>query len=271
MNAETSERSSEDRSKALLVNGALHGAAPTVRTPSQRVLPVAGELAFHYQPIFDASGRAVVHEALVRWHRPGGGVQAPVDFLPSLLEPERISGFTAFTIACAVSTLEQNPRLDCISINLSPDQLCMDSTRDRFDRLSHESRERLMIEVTEDPIPDLESYHLSIGEIANLGVNIVLDDVVPEDIEQRLLNGLAVSGVKFDRSVLPRLIGPRAEPAAASVLKALRQLKLHVTIEGIDDIAALPHLASLGATRFQGFGLAMPGPYLNADQQVGRH
>jgi len=270
VNADTSERSSEDPNKALLVNGALHGAAPSVRIESKQVLPVAGELAFHYQPIFDAGGQAVIHEALVRWHRPGGGVRAPVDFLHSLLEPERIAGFTAFTIACAVSTLEQNPGLHCISINLSPNQLCMDSTLERLDGLSEGSRERLMIEVTEDPITDRESYHLGIGEIANLGVNVVLDDVVPEDIEQRLLNGLAVSGVKFDRSVLPRLIGPRAEPAASLVLKALRQLKLHVTIEGIDDVAALPQLASLGATRFQGFGLAMPGPYLNAEHRVGR-
>jgi Amt family ammonium transporter len=224
--------------------------------------PDISDLVFYYQPIFGVTRRPQIYEALVRWLAPDGSVRGPDSFLHTLLSKDRADAFTEHTIECTAKALTQHPDLPCISVNLSPAQLCRLSTLDHIATLDPEVRRRLMIEVTEDPITNREAYCLCIGEAARLGVNLVLDDIVPEDVESRLFPKLPVSGIKLDRSVLPGLICDEPDPRLLALIRHFRRQKLTITVEGVDTPARLPRLIWLGADRFQGFGLGMPAPTL---------
>lgn len=222
-------------------------------------------LAFYYQPIYGTDGRPVIHEALVRQLGPDGRVSAPVAILDRLLSPENIGRFTEFTIEKAAETLSCNPDAGIISINLSPEQLCRTETLLQLASLPTNLRQRLTVEITEQELTDAEAYRLYAGEIANLGVSLVLDDLLPHEIEERLLPGLAVGGVKLDRSLLPRVLAGKADAEMHRSMKHLTSLRLSITVEGLDSVDQIGLLSRCGADRFQGFGLGMPAPTLRGN------
>lgn len=224
------------------------------------------DLLFYFQPIFGIARKPLIHEALVRWAGPDGSIRSPALFLDALLESDLAGAFTELTIERAASVLSRYPAVGSISINLSPAQLCRPATLSQIASLPMYLRRRLVLEITEQDISDREAYRLCTGEAANLGVSLVLDDVVPEEIDRRLLPQLAIGGVKLDREVLPRLLGDQPDPEVRAMIRELRRLKLSITVEGIDNPTRIPVLMRLGADRFQGYGLGMPAPTLWSGQ-----
>src|SRR5690625_1346483 len=156
--------------------------------------------------------------------------------------------------------LEAQGHTMCISINLSPHQLCGTEAWQLLRALPARTRECLIIEVTEDALPGKEEYQLVLGETAALGIDIILDDLVPATAGERLLPALPVSGVKLDRSLLSALCNAGETSPVASFVRQMLEEGLTVTAEGISDPAQLSLLGRLGITRFQGFGLGTPRP-----------
>ncbi len=231
------------------------------------------DLFYYYQPILGNDGQPVIYEALVRWLNPEGIILPPVHFLQGLLsgDDDTVNAFTAHTIDSAAAALTDNDHIYWLSINLSPAQICRHETLAHLASLPHALRRRLMIEITEDKLPERETYSLWLGETAALGIDLVLDDVKPDDLPQRLLKHLPVEGVKLDRSLLPLLTGPNPDRELVETVRSLRRLKLSVTAEGVEHVRQLEPLTALGCNRFQGFGLGMPLPGLHRLPQMPAH
>ena len=219
-------------------------------------------LFFHFQPVMNGRRQPVWFEALLRWRDASGIIRPPAAVLPELLNgsAETLDAFTAHTVHQAAAALTASERAVRISINLSPAQLCREATVNLLASVPRRLRRRLIVEITEEVFPDREVYRLFIGETASLGVEVVLDDLVPEAISERLPPVLPVSGVKIDRSLLHGLNTITDGCALARLILQMRAEGMHVTVEGVSSAAQLRRLQQLGAGHFQGFGLAMPRP-----------
>lgn len=224
--------------------------------------PRLQELTFYLQPITGSDGRTpAAFEALVRWPWPDGTVRGPLDFLGALLHGDRIEAFTRFSIIKLATLLAEHPAAPPLHLNLSPLQLSLPDTERLLHDLRPSIRSRLRVELTEQRIPDLEAYAAQVRRLAGMGVGILLDDIRPAELPERLPDRLPVLGVKLDRSVLDELLTHPDGPAARTS-RLLARRGLTVTAEGIEDAGVLPHLRRLGITHFQGFGLARPQPDL---------
>lgn len=232
--------------------------------------PALNELFFHYQPIFGLAMKPVTYEALVRWRNPEGLILAPAHFLASLLDDDEdtLAEFTALTIDTAAAVLHRSEQMPRVSINLSPAQICRHETLAQLASLPERVLRRLVIEVTEANLPERETYSLWLGETASLGVDLILDDLVPEDFESRLLPRLPVAGVKLDRQLLPALLQPEPDLQLLEAVRSLRRLQLSVAVEGVEHHSQLETLSRYGFDRFQGFGLGMPLPAPGARHSV---
>ena len=235
------------------------------------VVPAAlNELFFHFQPIFGPALKPIMYEALVRWRNPQGVILAPEHFLQPVLNgsEDSLTAFTALTIDAAAAALRDNGGMPRVSINLSPLQICRHETLAHLANLPDELRCRLVIEVTEQNLPEREVYSLWLGETAALGVDLVLDDLVLDGIESRLLPRLPVEGVKFDRQLLPQLLVSEPDVQLLEAIRGLRRLQLSLTAEGIEHPSQVEALSRLGINRFQGYGIGMPLPANGARSEL---
>lgn len=234
---------------------------PTPRTPRLQ------DLRFQFQPVValsDGDGVGTWFEALVRWHLPDGTIQGPPAVLPYWLGPTRRHAFTTFTLHQAARVLAAHPALH-LSVNLSPEQLVHPGTVPALRSLRREVRQRLVIELTEQRIHDLHGYWRALEEVRSLCAAIVLDDVSFDDLAWRFRPGAPIDGVKFDRELLPALLGgPRADEAQA----LLDRVRAHAAVrvaEGVEDPAALARLTASGVSHAQGFGIGAPSAALGTD------
>lgn len=216
------------------------------------------QLEFQYQPVFEASGSVAWYEALVRRRLPDGTLQSPAQFLDDFLQPSRMPAFTRFTLTSAMSLLRHVDTLT-LSVNLSPEQIAVAGTDGFLHEVPQAQRARLYIEVTEDRVDRFEEYFSSIVLLADLGYPVLLDDIVPGSLGDRWRADLPVCGVKLDRSALPSLT-TRLDQAALAFMAELCSTFRTVIVEGIEEPARVTQVRRLGATHFQGFGLARPGP-----------
>ncbi len=234
---------------------------PEAETGAKQRTPAVTDLQFYFQPIFGITRRPLMYEALVRWQDSTGAVHAPAAFLDGLLATENSATvFTSHTIEAAATVLSNYAELPAVSINLSPAQICRNETLAHLESLPYVLRRRLIIEVTEEVITEREPYCLWLGETAALGIDLILDDLMPADLDNRLLPHLPVAGVKLDRSLLPTLLAPEPDRALLQTVRDLRRLKLSVAVEGIEDGSVFTRLVKLGFDRFQGYGLGAPLP-----------
>lgn len=224
--------------------------------------PTLTALTYQYQPVVSLEPEhASWHEALVRWTLPDGTIRGPLDILPYWLVPTRRASFTRFTLQRAAHTLHRNPGAS-VSINLSPEQVVDPAALETLRTLHPSLQRRIILELTEQPIPNPGAYAHALAAIREQCAFVLLDDVTADDLGKRLRHGSSVDGVKLDRSVLPALLGGERHTAAMGLLEEARERFGIVVAEGVEDPAAIEALAELGVTHVQGFGIGTPSPRL---------
>jgi EAL domain-containing protein (putative c-di-GMP-specific phosphodiesterase class I) len=227
--------------------------------PQDARFPEIEDLVFYFQPIFGTDGVLRSYEALIRWVTESGSVRGPLDILPYHLHPDRIEAFTDFTIDSAAGLLTSRPDIPAVSINLSHQQISSWATVDSLAALPPEIRCRIQVELTEDRITDRDTYLRSVCQLSSLNIAVVLDDVTPQDSDERLVWSLPIRGVKLDRSLLPQLLRGQ-DPALNHFVYRLHAQQLQITAEGLGSPLWIPRLRKLGIEYFQGFGLGIPAP-----------
>jgi len=222
-----------------------------------------GQLVVRYQPVRDLRRRRWAGtEALVRWQHPEDGQLAPDEFI--LLAESRglIREVDGYVLDRAVAAC--SGRRGWLAVNVSPHTLADPGwatfvgdtlARHRF------APRRLVLEVTERVILDLDRVQPVMRELQALGVRIALDDFGTGYSSLGYLTELPVHFIKVDKSLVRNVAEhPRNAMVVESILVLARHLGLEVVAEGIEQEAERRWLLANGCRYAQGFALARPAP-----------
>ena len=244
-----------------------------------------GEMAVHYQPVFDVSTDAVVGaEALVRWQHPKHGLLMPGDFIEVAEQNGSIVdiGRAVLMESCRVASVFMARGLAGfqISVNVSPRQF-----RDRdglLEDVTNALRETglspqaLTLEITESSLlDDVDGAADLVRRVRAIGVNVVLDDFGTGFSSLSYIKDIPVSGLKLDQSFIADVCEPRTVTVIRAILDIAREFGITVTAEGVEDAEQLAALKSLGCRLAQGhyYSDAIPDAALlrAATRRFGRH
>ncbi len=234
------------------------------------------DLELRYQPVVDLrSGQVTRAEAVLRWRDDADGTRLPLEFLELAEHSGLIQPLTRWILseaAAAARTLAEAGRPMVLSTNLSVRNL-FDPDLPTFLALLVSSgeldTELLELEVgetelTDDPVRAAEV----LGELAGIGLRLVVDDFGTGFTSLSALRQLPLAGLKIDRGFVANVTSAPADAAIVrSTIELCHELGLRVGADGVSDAETLSTLAGFGCDHAQGTHLSGPVPL---DQLGGR-
>jgi diguanylate cyclase (GGDEF)-like protein/PAS domain S-box-containing protein len=227
-----------------------------------------GELLLHYQPIFDASTRAMVGvEALLRWQHPSRGLLPPDEFIAIAERTGQIVPVGAWVLrqACLdLRRLRAERRQDLrVSVNLSARQLQEPELVDTIRAITRETGvdpRHLELEITESvAMQNAEATLATLKALKEMGVSLAVDDFGTGYSSLLYLTRFPIDTVKIDRQFVGNVT---SDPGAAAVVGAVvalaHSLQLKTVAEGVETVEQRDFLLSHMCTEVQGFLYARP-------------
>lgn len=226
-------------------------------------------LALYYQPKLALSSRRIDGaEGLVRWRHPVRGMVPPDDFIALAEETGNIRRLTRWALATGIEQARrwkeagQDLR---VSVNVSARDLDdTDLPRRVSELLSlHQvAPERIVLEVTESAVMDKPGPAIeTLRRLADLGIDLAIDDFGVGQSSFAYLRQLPVRELKIDKTFIMRLAdAPVDRTIVRSIVELGHHLGYRVTAEGVDNLAALDYLASIGCDHAQGWHIAKALP-----------
>ncbi|MCB0957200.1 MAG: bifunctional diguanylate cyclase/phosphodiesterase [Ilumatobacteraceae bacterium] len=227
-----------------------------------------GEIGAYFQPVVDLrTGEVVAVEALARWWTPEG-VREPDRFLQPLGRAGLLGALFDRILDDGLAHLSQfravspNLRLAVnIEFDSKADNSLLSSIVERLQRhgipaeaLSIELSERQTFELTEAIRNDLIA-------VADLGVQLMLDDFGTGFASLETLTSLPISGVKLDRRFTGQVVNGDREPVVVKAMIAMAaEAGLSVIAEGIETQLQCDRLVRMGCRLGQGYLFALPQP-----------
>jgi EAL domain-containing protein (putative c-di-GMP-specific phosphodiesterase class I) len=237
------------------------------------------ELQLHYQAKLRLADRHIDGcEALVRWPHPVRGTVPPDSFIPLAEETGNIRPLTRWALATAIVQAREWARRGHalrVAVNLSARDLDDAELPQRIAGLlaAHDVPARaLVLELTESAVMiDPTSAVRSLGQLADLGIDLAIDDFGVGQSSFAYLRRLPVREIKIDRSFTRGLGTAAGDPdLVASIVDLGHRLGYRVTAEGVETTAALDALAAMGCDHAQGFRIARPSPAAVLEALLGR-
>lgn len=230
------------------------------------------EFCAWFQPqICTDTGAVCGFEALARWNHPISGIVAPNEFLPLIRSAGKSDQLTAKILHDALAALAEWDRagfcIQTVGVNFSSDDLRDPNlvTRIQWHLDQHEiSPERLCIEILETVMATSadDTVIRNIGQLAELGCKIDLDDFGTGHASISSIRRFAVQRLKVDRSFITKVDSDIDQQRMVNaILLMAEQLNLEVLAEGVETSGEHTILAQLGCKYVQGFGLARPMPF----------
>lgn len=229
-----------------------------------------GQLALHYQPQVDATGRMLGAEALIRWPHPRRGMISPGEFIPLAERSGLILPMGAWVLdtACAhLADLARQPETAhlTISVNVSvhqvrqPDfvvQTLAAIERHRIDP-GH-----LKLELTESVFArDMDDLICKMRALKQHGVCFALDDFGTGYSSLSYLHRLPLDQLKIDQAFVRDLLTqPKDLAIAKTIIELGRSLSMSVMAEGVETREQHQLLESMGCRHFQGYLFGKPMP-----------
>jgi diguanylate cyclase (GGDEF)-like protein len=225
--------------------------------------PAGGGLELHYQPVLAAgSGTLVGVEALIRWNRPGHGLQLPDSFIPVAEATALIIDLDCWVLNeatrqlvawTAIAELAEIP----VAVNISGrhllSRLLPGHIREALDRTGVAAR-RLSIEITETVLlADLVSAAAELDEVRALGVKVAIDDFGTGYTSLAHLQQLPIDILKIDRSFISQLHARRGSSLVRMVTDLGHAIDVDIVAEGVETNCELKTLQSIGADCVQGW------------------
>jgi len=223
-----------------------------------------GEFELHYQPKVDLyTGQVMGVEALLRWNRPGMGLQMPDLFIDILEQTGLIMDAGDWVLREACAAIRSMPL--SLAVNISPRQFMHPNLADRLMRMLDEIRfpaERLELEITEQIVVEDEERALAtLHELASRGIRVALDDYGTGFSSLQRLKRLPLHTLKIDKYFVLSLVTSKEDAAIVrSTIDLCHQLGIHVVAEGVQDEAAMDLLRDYGCDVAQGYGICQPLP-----------
>ena len=236
--------------------------------PKKRIIDALerGEFFLQYQPIFDITTQQCVSaEALIRWRRPDGSVDAPLLFIPSLEKFDLMSSMSKFVMreaAVAMRPLLKRHPTFRISINFSPVDLVHECPLTAIQEMLNEMdahAHNLTIEITERSYLDTEGTRDIINNMRKIGVSILIDDFGTGYSNLATLQSIQIDGLKMDKIFTESVDTTAAtHNVANSIIQMAHDLGLELVAEGVETTAQLTFLKTHGVKYAQGFLLGKP-------------
>ncbi len=237
------------------------------------------ELAIHYQPIVDTTGRLVGAEALLRWHHAELGVIPPDDFIPLAEETGVIVDIEKWVISEACERMagwnEQCEHPLFISVNISAahcnngqcKMLVDDSVisgKLKPGQLKLEITERMMMENTDRVVSMFE-------QLRKRGVQLAVDDFGTGYSSLSYLKRFPVDVLKIDRAFIRELPGDVEDVALVEAMIAMaHSLGMKLVAEGVEDAEQYAFLVERGVEMMQGFYFSRPMPEAEFSEYLDR-
>jgi diguanylate cyclase (GGDEF)-like protein len=233
------------------------------------------EFELHYQPVIDVKSRRISGvEAFVRWRHPSRGLLGPEQFLPLAESAGFMSPLGEWILHRACLDAAAWPPHIRIAVNVSAAQF---GKGNLFDIVlctlvdSGLSPDRLELEIAD--ISRLEkdqpAHLLTIRQLKNLGVSIVLDDCGAGYTSADYLAGFPFGKIKIDKAVVQGLASRRdCAAVVASVLALARGLDIATVAKGVEDDAQYEALLAAGVDFVQGYFFGRPVPHSELDLEA---
>jgi len=229
-----------------------------------------GEFVLAYQPIASlASNRIAGFEALVRWHHPGLGLIAPLEFIPLAEKTGFIVPLGAWVLreACrqlkAWQTTIPGASELWMSVNLSSLQFRGPTLVDDISQVLTEcglEARSLVLELTEGiAMENPVAVRALLLQLRAIGVRVSVDDFGTGHSSLAYLRQFPLHSLKVDRSFVRGIEGNRDMASIVSAVTTMaRQLGLRVVAEGIEKEEQLGLLRALGCEYGQGYFFSRP-------------
>ncbi len=228
------------------------------------------QFELYYQPKFAGSGGQVVGaEALLRWHHPTQGLQAPSAFMALAEQSGLIVEIDRWVLSQACRQMgmwrEEGHTQWCIAVNVSALQLSqpgfVDSVRGVLEHNAMPAG-NLIIEITETmAMSDITVSSKVLHGLAELGVEVSLDNFGSRQTSLLNLKDLPIRELKTARGFVNDLDdGVRNTAIISAIVQFGQALGLRIVAEGIETPEQRSLLAGMNCDVMQGYLLGHPLP-----------
>lgn len=228
-----------------------------------QALVLAGEPSLSFQPVVDlATGRVLGFEALLRWVHPTEGV-----ILPQLLIPWAEANGDIVTLgewvlaeSCRQATgwpASMQLAVNCSIVQLRR-QVAAGAVRGALAASGLEP-DRLTVEVTEHALSD-DAASGELRAVAELGVQLAVDDVGTSGSSVELLRRLAVNTIKIDESIVSGLEAAEGinRMVVETVIELAHSCGMSTVAEGVETAAHAAAVRQFESDAAQGYFFAPP-------------
>lgn len=226
------------------------------------------ELVLHFQPIISThSSEIIAVEALLRWHNELLGDLAPAVFIPIAEEIGMITqiGDWVLAQACIQNKTWQQQGYSSIvmTINMSVMQLGIKNYASTVSASLTESGlapQYLELEFTENTLmKDAKQSIVKLKELSALGVSIALDDFGTGYSSIKHLAKFKLNKLKIDGSFIKNIPLNNGDIIATrSIIALAKQLKLHITAEGVETVKQSEFMTENHVDSMQGYHFSRP-------------
>ena len=221
----------------------------------------------HYQPLYEMSNRRLIgFEALIRLPTADGTLVPPLTFIPVAENMQLIDKIGTWVLREACHEAATWPEPLTIAVNLSPAQFSCGSVSDIVADALKESglpAHRLELEITETLLlGDSEAILTELEKLKAMGVAIVMDDFGTGYSSLSYLWRFPFDKIKIDRSFMRCFNGSGrdAETVVKTIIALGRELKMRVTVEGVETAKQAAFLAAVNGDQAQGYYFGRPAP-----------
>jgi diguanylate cyclase (GGDEF)-like protein len=221
----------------------------------------------HYQPLFEMTDRRLVgFEALIRLPKEDGTLIPPLTFIPVAEDLRLIDKIGAWVLREACRTAATWPEHLTVAVNLSPAQFLAGSISTIVALALKEAGlapRRLELEITETLLlGDSEAIMAELRTLKAMGVAIVMDDFGTGYSSLSYLWRFPFDKIKIDRSFMQGFDGSGrdAETVVKTIIALGRELKMRVTVEGVETATQAAFLDQAAGDQAQGFYFGRPVP-----------
>ena len=199
-------------------------------------------------------------EALSRWIDPQLGEVSPAVFIPLAEKHQLLAELTR----CQIMALQQAAPHLCrryrsvsLAFNLSPRLIGHPDVWDALTQTRKATAELPLIwevEITEsEPIADFDQAEAALSLLRQQGIKVVLDDFGTGWSNLVRVALLGVHRIKVDSVFVRHLERPGAQAVLQGLFQLAQDMKLEITIEGVETPHQEAVLRQMGFKRFQGW------------------
>ena len=228
------------------------------------------QFELYYQPKVDTmSGTFYSAEALIRWRHPERGLVSPAAFIPLAEECGLIGPIGEWVLreACRQGRAWQQAGLSPvrIAVNVAASQFrAGDLVETIHQALADAELEArfLEVELTESAVmSDPEESIKILEQLSAMGVLVSVDDFGTGYSSMSYLRRFPIDQLKIDRSFLSEITA-RSDDASivGAIVSLAHNLRLKVVAEGVETVAQLDLLKTLGCDQYQGYQFSPPVP-----------